>query len=84
MLAAAGVKGPQAPERAQLILCVTEGLGNLERFCPDRADFGNGTSGLHQRLRKRVVELHLATRVPARAGRDSGERLLDPAAALLH
>jgi hypothetical protein len=84
MLTAAGVKGPQAPERAQLILCVTEALGNLEGLCPGRADLGNGTFGLYQRLRKRAVELHLAARVPTRAGRDSGERLLDPATALLH
>ena len=84
MLAADDAKGPQAPERAQLILGVTEALRNLEGLCPGRADLGNGTSGIHQRCRKRGVELHLAARVPARSGRDSGERPLDPAAAFLH
>ena len=79
----AGVKEPQAPERAQLILGVIKALRNLKGLCPGRADLGNGTSGIHQRCRKRGVELHLAARVPARSGRDSGERLLDPAAALL-
>ena len=83
MLTAADVKGPQAPERAQLVLDVVKALRNLEGLCPDRADLGNGTSAIHQRCRKRGVELHLAARVPARSGRDSGERPLDPAAALL-
>jgi hypothetical protein len=84
MPAAAVVKGPQELERAQLVLGVTEGLRNLEGLCPDRADLGNGTSGKHQRLRKRGVELHLTASVLARSGRDSGERPLDPTAALLH
>ena len=84
MLAAVDAKGPQAPERAQLVLGIVKALRNLEGLCPDRADLGNGTSGIHQRCRKRGVELHLAARVPARSGRDSGESPLDPAAALLH
>ena len=84
MLAAHDAKGPQAPERAQLVLGVTKALRNLEGLCPDRFDLGNGTSGIHQGLRKRGVELHLAALVPARPGRDSGESPLDPTAALLH
>ena len=84
LLAAHYAKGPQAPERAQLVLGVTKALRNLEGLCPDRFDLGNGTSGIHQRCRKRGLELHLAARVPARSGRDRGERPLDPAAALLH
>ncbi len=83
MLAAADAEGPQAPERAQLALGVTEALRNLEGLCRDRFDLGNRTSGIHQRLRNRSLELHLAVRVPARPGRDSGESPLDPAAALL-
>ena len=77
-------KRPQAKERAQLVLGVTEALRNFEGLCPGRADFGNGTPGKHQRCRKRGVELHLAARVPARPGCDRGESPLDPAAALLH
>ena len=84
MPAVADAKGPQAPERAQLVLGVAEALRNLEGFCPDCADLGNGTSCIHQRCRKRGVELHLAAGVPSRSGRDSGESPLDPAAALLH
>jgi hypothetical protein len=84
MLATADVKGPQAKERAQLVLGVTEALRNLKGLCHDLADLGNGTSGVHQRCRKRGLELHPAVRVPARPGRDRCERLLDPAAALLH
>jgi hypothetical protein len=84
MLAAADVEDPQAPERAQLVLGVTEALRNLEGPCPGRADLGNGTSGKHQRCSKRGVELHLAASVPACPGRDRRESPLDPAAALLH
>src|SRR3954469_12745406 len=76
LVAAADVKGPQAPERAQLVLGVTEALRNLEGLCPDLADLGNGAPGIHQRYRKRGVELHLAARVPVRFGRDRGERPL--------
>src|SRR5689334_16459428 len=34
LLAAADVEGPQAPQRAQLVLGVTEALRNLKGFCP--------------------------------------------------
>ena len=54
LLTAGDAKGPQAPERAQLVLGVAETLRNLEGLCPDRADLGNGTSGIHQRCRKRA------------------------------
>ena len=85
MLAAIEAKGPQAPERAQLVLGVTEALRNLEGSRPGRTDLGKAsTSAKPQRLSKRDVELHLAARVPARPGRDRGESPLDPAAALLH
>ena len=43
-MAAADVKVPQAPERAQLVLGVTEALRNLEGLCPGLADLGNGPS----------------------------------------
>ena len=60
MLAAIEVKGPQAPERAQLVLGITEALRKLEGLCTGRADLGSGrTSGKMQRLSKRDVELHL-------------------------
>src|ERR1700730_18533706 len=68
MLAAADAKGIQAPERAQLVLGLTEAPPNLEGLCPGLADLGNGTSGIHQRCRKRGVEMHLVSRVPARLG----------------
>ena len=84
MLAAADAKGPQAPERAQLVLDVVKALRNLEGLCPDRLDLGDGTSAIHERCRKGGLELHFAARVPDRSGRDSGESPLDPAAALLH
>jgi hypothetical protein len=72
LLAAVDAKGPQAPERTQLVLGIVKAFGNLEGLCPGRADLGNGTSGIHQRCRKRGVELHLAARVPPRLGPDSG------------
>jgi hypothetical protein len=50
MLAAAGAKGVQAPERAQLVLGVTEALGNLEGLCHDRTDLGNDTTGINQHV----------------------------------
>ena len=51
MVAAAAdvMRGPQAPERAQLVLHVTEAHGNIEGLCPGCADFGNATSGVRQR-----------------------------------
>ena len=55
MLAAADAKGPQAPERARLVLGVAKALRNLEGLCPDLIDLGNGTFGIHQRCRKRGV-----------------------------
>jgi len=78
------MRGPQAPERAQLVLHVTEAHGNLEGLCPGCADFGNATSGVRQRRAQRGEELHLAARVRAGTGTDSSESPLDPAAALLH
>src|SRR6201987_324339 len=82
MLAADDAKAPQAPERAQLVLGVTEALSDLESLCPGRVDLGNGTSSINQRLRKRGLKLHLAARVPVCGGRRSGKSPLDPAAAL--
>jgi hypothetical protein len=51
MLAAVDAKTPQAPERAQLVLSVTQALRNLEGLCPGRVDLGSGISGIHQRCR---------------------------------
>jgi hypothetical protein len=84
LLAGVDAKGPQAKERAQLVLGVTETRRNLEGLCPGRADLGNGTSGIHQRCRECGVELHLAVRVPPRPGRKGRESPLHPAAALFH
>src|SRR5271166_1572637 len=83
MPAAVKVKGPQAPERAKLVLGIVKAVGKLQRLCPCRADLGDGrTQGIGQRGAPCDLELHLATRIPARSGSESGERLLNPAAAL--
>ena len=50
MLATIEAKDPQVPERAQLVLAVTETLRNLEGLCTGRTDLGNrSTSGKRQR-----------------------------------
>jgi hypothetical protein len=84
LLAAVETEGPQAPERAQLVLGIVKAFRNLEGLRPGRADLGNSTPGIHQRCRKRGAEPHLAARVPTHPGPDRGESPLDPAAALLH
>src|ERR1700693_161055 len=84
LLAAVDAKGPQAPERAQLVLGIVKALRDLKGLCPNLADLGNGTSGIHQRRAQCGEELHLALRVPARPRRASGEPMLAPAAALLY
>jgi hypothetical protein len=85
MLATIEPKDPQVPEGAQLVHGVTEAPRNFKGSRRGRIDLGNrSTSGKSQRLSKRGVELHLTACVLARPGRDGGESLFDPAAALLH
>jgi len=85
MPTASAVKEPQAPERAQPVLGIVKALRYLEDLCPGRADLRAGsTSGMYQRCTQCGVELHLAARVSVRPRRESGKRLLDTNAALLH
>ncbi len=81
-LAPGDVKQPQAPEGRQLILAVSEALGDVEDGGPGRDGVGRCSPRLHERHQMRCPELHLAAPVPARAFREAGQRALDPRAAL--
>ena len=80
MPTAGGVKEPQAPERAQLVLGIVEALRDLKGLCPGRAGLGNGDLWYISAMRRarhgasspgaRPGSLRLGERrAPARRGR---------------
>jgi hypothetical protein len=73
-LAAADAEVPEAPDRAELVVDVTEAIGDLQRGRPGCDRVGRWSLGLHERDAERGAELHLPPRVPPRP--QAGLRLL--------
>jgi len=74
---------PKPPQRPQLVLGVAERFGEAECCSAGSLDLRRRAVGKQQRCAQSSLELHLAARVPVRCRPESGERLHDPAAALL-
>src|SRR5262245_24937020 len=69
------VVGPEAPERLQLVVDVTDAFGNLPCAGPRRLDFRSEAFGIEQRRTQRRKELHIAARTGTDNRAKARERL---------